>query len=114
MSCSHTYKIVKPRRATQGPIKQKRPPKVKLSAEAKSLLKVRRKNAQAAYKTDLNKAWDLIDASAVKIAERHSKSLRCVQFALHMGRGKATRSSQNKSNVWNVFRWKESDGGTAG
>ena len=87
---------------------------MKLSAEAKSLLKVWRKNAQAAYETDLNEAWDLIDATAVKIAERHSKSLQRVKFALHMGCGKATRSSQNKSNVWNTFLWKESDGGTAG
>jgi hypothetical protein len=111
---SRTYNIVKPRRATQGPITRKRPPKVKLSAEAKQLLKVRRRNAQAAYQTDLNEAWDLIDATIAKIAEKHSKSFQRVQFALHAGRRSAKHSSQHKSSVWNAFLWKEAGGATAG
>jgi hypothetical protein len=111
---SHTYNIVKLRRATQGPITRKRPPKVKLSTEAKQLLKFRRRNAQAAYQTDLNKAWDLIDVTITKIAEKHSKSFQHVQFALHAGRRSTKHSSQHKSSVWNVFLWKEAGGATAG
>ena len=80
------HKVAKVIRATQGPKQKTRPPKVRLSAEAKARLKVRQRAAQVAYQVDLNKAWDLMDETIAKIAEDHGKSFQRVQFTLHMGR----------------------------
>ena len=106
----HVHKVAKVIRATQGPKQKTRPPKVRLSAEAKARLKVRRRAAQVAYQVDLNKAWDLMDETIAKIAEDHGKSFQRVQFTLHMGRKKEKRTS----NTWNAYMWKTAGEGKAG
>ncbi|KAG1770134.1 hypothetical protein EV702DRAFT_1202548 [Suillus placidus] len=82
-------------------------PKVTLSKEARTALKLQRNEKSRRFKDALDAAWNQIDDATKTIATSHHKSICCVQNDLYLGRG-LLRLKCSKVNLWNTFCWKKS------
>ncbi|KDQ48931.1 hypothetical protein JAAARDRAFT_144191 [Jaapia argillacea MUCL 33604] len=104
MARTRFYKDVIPSVPKQGVLR--RPPRVKLSAEARKILKIRRKTTAMSYQEDLDNAWGEIERMKDQLAMKYSKSRLRVGMDLHGGRGSLTKGRRNKTSAWNAFVWK--------
>src|SRR5262245_34210461 len=86
--------------------------RVQMSKEARAMLKTRQKQSRTEFQAAIDNAWAEIDEMTANIAEKHHKSFRTVQFALHMGRRQLTKHYRNKINSWNAYLWKSSQQNT--
>ncbi|KDQ49652.1 hypothetical protein JAAARDRAFT_143106 [Jaapia argillacea MUCL 33604] len=84
----------------------RRPPRVKLSAEARKVLKIRRKTTAMSYQEELDNAWGEIEAIKDRLAAKYSKSRARVGMDIHGGRGSLSKGRRNKTSAWNAFVWK--------
>ncbi|KAG1828057.1 hypothetical protein DFJ58DRAFT_737991 [Suillus subalutaceus] len=82
-------------------------PKVTLSKEARTALKLQRNKKSRQFKDTLDVAWSQINDATRTIATSHHKSIRRVENELYMGHG-LLRSKLSKVNTWNAFCWKKS------
>ncbi|KAG1845222.1 hypothetical protein C8R48DRAFT_554198, partial [Suillus tomentosus] len=81
-------------------------PKVVLSKEACTALRLDRRAKSLRFKNALDDAWKQLDDTTKNIATSHHKSIRRVQNDLYIGRG-LIRSKRSKLNLWNAFCWKK-------
>jgi hypothetical protein len=91
-------------RRVQPPTRQR--PKVVLSKEARTALRLDRRAKSLRFKNALDDAWKQLDDATKNIATSHHKSIRRVQNDLYIGRG-LIRSKRSKLNLWNAFCWKK-------
>ncbi|KDQ59630.1 hypothetical protein JAAARDRAFT_56629 [Jaapia argillacea MUCL 33604] len=104
MARTQFYKNIVPALPKQGVTRC--PPRIKLSAEARKILKIQHRTTAMSYQEDLNNAWAEIEAIKDKLAAKYSKSCARVGVDLHGGRGSLTKGRQNKTSAWNAFIWK--------
>jgi len=81
-------------------------PKVILSKEARTALRLNQRAKSLQFKNALEEAWKQLDNTMKTIAVSHHKSIRRVQNDLYIGRG-TLRSKRSKLNLWNAFCWKK-------
>lgn len=85
--------------------------RVKLSQEARKILKIKRHEKHVSYHTDLAEAWRKLDEIKETLAVKYSKSLQRVACDLHSGRGTLTKGFRQKTSAWNAFLWKSRQNG---
>jgi hypothetical protein len=112
MVSSRFYKAVKLQRTSQAP--KMRAPRVKLSKEARAILGIRQKKAQAGYQKDLEEYWAYTQEKAADIAETHGKSLKRVLLAMHTGQRALSRPRHTKASAWNAYVWNNAQDKKAG